>query len=527
MHGKDGVKIKKWQFVWTIRGKWLNLQDNKFSMKTHLNTIPAKFKQVVAQSPDNTAIIDSDFREYTYAELARMADGIRAVFPTDAPARVGILTGHGAVQIAAIMAVVSSGAAYVALEPAIPGEKIRRIFDEAQVDFVLTGRANVHRVKDYMPVVLPSADALMVGADGLPVVDVKPEMPAYILYTAGRTGKRKGVVVQHDNVTNYVSAFEHEFKIRNGYVILQSSVCTFDTFVEEVFVSLLSGATLAILPETCRGDILSIVDYAERAGVNLISGFTSMVASLNKLGKLPSSLRLLVANGRPLRADDIDWLRDKVIIYYTYGVSETTVRTAWQRCDNYVLAENATTYPVGRPIEGVEMALLNENLQPVAPGEIGEICIFGESITRGYVNADDDQTNWATMPDGRRVYLTGDFGLWDGATIQIVDMPENSVTIEGRDVKFSEVESALRQDPNVGNGVVRSFTDSKGRPYLVAYFTARYEKMAVSMAELRKNIKSRLAWFKVPEFFVQMHSLPRKGNGKVAVNDLPQILKDK
>lgn len=496
-------------------------------MQTHLNTIPAIFKQIVAAAPDNVAVIDSDFTKYTYADIDRMADGIRAVFPLDRPARVGILTGHGASQIAAIMAVVSAGAAYVALEPAIPGEKIRRIFAEAEVDFVLTGRANAQRVKDFNPVVLPSDEALKVGATGLPQVEVLPSTPAYILYTAGRTGKRKGVVVQNDNVTHYVRAFRHEFKIRDGYVMLQNSVCTLDTFVEEVFVSLLSGATLAILPESNRGDVRSIVDFSERTGVSIISCFTSMVNDLNALRRLPSSLQLLIANGRPVEARDIDWLKDRLVVYYTYGLSETTVRAAWQRCDNFVLADGATTYPVGTPIEGVKIELLNENLEPVGQGEEGEICILGEGVTRGYVNCDDDQSNFATMPDGRRVYLTGDTGVFDGQSIHITGNTGGTVQIDGRDVNISEVESALRQDPNVENSVVCSFTDAKGKPYLVAYFTAKYEKMAVSMTELRRNIKNRLAWFKVPEFFVQMQSLPRKGNGKVNLKGLPHIFKEK
>lgn len=496
-------------------------------MKTNLNTIPAIFKKTVAEKPDSIAIIDSEFHRFTYSQLDNMADGIRAIFPQDHPARVGILMGHEASQIAAILAVINAGAAYVALEPAIPGEQIRRIFAEAKVDFVLTGRANAPRVKDFNPVVIPSEEALMVGATGLPEIEVEPQTPAYILYTAGRTGKRKGVVVQNDNVTHYVRAFEHEFKVRDGLVMLQNSVCTFDTFVEEVFVSLLTGGALAILPESNRGDVRSIVDYSERAGVNYISCFTSMVNAMNQLRRIPSTLRLIIANGRPLKADDIDWLRDKVVIYYTYGVSETTVRTAWQRCDNLVLADNATTYPIGKPIEGVRIALLNENLEPVGPGEVGEICILGDGVTRGYVNNDDDQSNFATMPDGSRVYLTGDYGVSDGKSINIVENSENKVVIDGRDVDFSEIESALRQDPNVENGVVCSFTDSKGKPYIVAYFTARYEKMAVSLSELRHNIKSRLAWFKVPEFFVQMQSLPKKGNGKVNKKWLPHILKEK
>ena len=494
-------------------------------MKSHLNTIPALWRKTVADNYDKIALIASDFARYTYGDIDHMAKAIRSLFAKHKPSRVGILMNHGPRQVASIMAVIEAGASYVAVEPSLPGTRIRRIFKEADVDFVITGRSNAVRVLKYKPLVLPSREKLLtMDADPEPV-EVEPTTPAYILYTATRSGKRKGVVVDNDNVTHYVHAFSKEFNVGPGDVVLQASVCGFDTFVEELFVSLLSGAALAILPEDNRGDIRSIVDFCDRTGVTVICGFTSMVEAMNKLERVPEKLRLLISNGEALTPENIFWLKDKTTIYYSYGLSETTVRAAWHRCDNWQLAEGERFYPIGKPIEGVEIAILNENLEPVANGATGEICILGEGVARGYVG-EDDESSFATMPDGRRVYLTGDMGSWDGNVFHFVEHADRSVVIEGRSVKCSEIENALCQNPDVENGVVCSFTDSKGKPYLVAYFTAKCSKAGVSLTGLRRHMKSLLAWFKVPEFYVQMKSLPTKRNGKVNTDALPQVLKD-
>lgn len=495
-------------------------------MTNATNTIPAKFRKIVESMPEKVAVIDSDFKPYTYKELANMADAIRMHFPTELH-RVGILTGHGVVQVAAILAVIEAGAAYVAVEPSLPGERIRRIFKEANVDSVLCGKANIERVKEFNPMLLGPAHELLKGSPRpLPSPEVAPDTAAYIIYTAQRNGKRKGVIVDNENVTHYVTAFDHEFHLGTDDVMLQSSVCTYDTFVEEIFVTLLSGATLAILPESNRGDVRSIVDFAERTGVTAVSAFTTMIAAANQLQRIPSKLRLIIANGDVLSPSQISWLRDKVDkIYFSYGLSEITVRAAWMRCDNYELAPGATVFPIGRPIEGMDIAILNENLEPVAPMEPGEICILGEGVARGYVNMDDDSSNFATMPDGRRVYLTGDIGTTDGNIFYFLRHADEDVMIEGRNVSCLEVESALRQNPDIDSGVVCSFTDTKGKPYLVAYFTAKCAAAAVSLASLKRHMKSLLAWFKVPEFYIQMHSLPRKRNGKVSLKDLPRIFK--
>ena len=491
-----------------------------------MNTIPARFHKIVADAPESTAVIDADFKEYSYGQLSAMADAIRSRFPIEKPRRVGVLTGHGVEQVASILAVICSGGAYVAVEPSLPGERIRRIFEESDVEFVITGHANSDRLGRFPVMVLPKISEMLSEKAAVSASEVLSTTPAYILYTPTRTGKRKGVVVENGNVVNYVDAFIKEFGMGRGDVMLQASVCTFDSFVEELFVSLLSGAALAILPETNRGDVRSIVHFAEQTGVTVYSTFTPIIADLNSRSRFPSKMRLIIANGPILHPSDISIIKDKCMIYYSYGLSETTVRASWQRCDNYPMASDVAAYPIGKPIAGVELAILNENLEPCAPMEPGEICVLGEGVARGYVGA-DDPSNFTTMPNGQRVYLTGDTGMFDGEVFHYLQGRSRQVTIEGRQVEYSEIENALRQDPNVESGVVCSLTDSKGKPYLVAYFTAKIEQAAVSLAALRRNMKSRLAWFKVPEFFIQMQALPRKKNGRINLKALPHILKEK
>lgn len=491
----------------------------------NFSTIPARFDHIVQTYPENVAVINSDFTSFTYSQLWRMSQALRTLFPQQ-PRRVGLLCGHGASQFAAIMAIIMSGAAYVAVEPSLPGVRIRRIFKEANVDFVLTGSANMDRVAEFNPIRLPHENELLaMPIAPPPSPGALPDSAAYILYTAGRSGKRKGVIVENENVCNYVKAFIREFEFGPGDVMLQSSVVTYDSYVEEIFVTLLSGAAMAVLPENARGDIRSISDFSERTGVTAVNAFIPLVGAANALRCIPPRLRLIIANGDLLAPGHISWLKDQVpAIYFSYTLSETTVRAAWMRCNDYELAPGATAYPIGRPIDGVEIAILNENLEPVEPFQPGEICILGDGVARGYVNDCDDTDSFATMPDGRRVYLTGDIGTTDGQLIHFIAHANDKVTIEGREVNYREVESALRQNPNIDHGAVCSFTDSDGKPYLVAYFTAK-RSSSVSLTALRRHMKGLLAWFKVPEFYVQMQSLPRKANGKVSIKDLPQIFK--
>ncbi|MCM1142375.1 MAG: AMP-binding protein, partial [Muribaculum sp.] len=182
------------------------------------STIYSKFKGIVCKHPEAPAVIEDD-RMLTYKELDIMVDSIMSKFYDAKPDFVGIVMHHGAEQIAAMLAVLKSGAAYVPAEPTLPQERIDYMMSTAGVKIIITDNYCRH---------LQPASATMADRSN-------PDGVAYVLYTSGTTGRPKGVVVENHSVVNYASAFESEFHTGPGDVMLQYSVCSFDIFVEEVF----------------------------------------------------------------------------------------------------------------------------------------------------------------------------------------------------------------------------------------------------------------------------------------------------
>lgn len=470
-------------------------------------TIYSFFKKIVNKNPENTAIIEDD-RTLTFSELDEMVDAIASKFYDRQPKAVGIVMHHGAEQIAAMLAVLKSGALYVPAEPALPQERIDYMMQTAGVDFVINDNYCKH---------LKPTDKLMTDRS-------EPDGLAYVLYTSGTSGKPKGVSVENHSVVNYCEAFEAEFKTGPGDVMLQYSVCSFDIFVEEVYTTLLNGAALCIPSHAIHnGSLIGLLKFAERHGVTIIDGFPYLLAEMNKLDYIPKSIKLIISGGDVIRASYISRLKDLGIkIYNTYGPSETTVCSNYFRVDNAEPLEDGT-FPVGKAVKGVEVKILDKDLREVPKGAVGEICIFGEGVSRGYINDAPEQRNFVTYPDGTRMYRSGDLGyeLPDG-NIAFLNRRDNQVMILGKRVEPEEVENVLNTCPEVERGVVRAFLDENGLHYLTAYVIP---KEGATLKEIRKYLSDRLTNFMVPEFFVKVKTIPLTRRGKVDVEALPVVMK--
>lgn len=472
------------------------------------DTIYSRFREVALRQPDAPAIIE-EAETLTYAQLDRLANRIMAKFHDRRLPVIGIVMSHGTEQIAGMLAVLKSGAAYVPAEPSLPQERIDYMMHEAGVQLVLTDRFCRH---------LPEA------VENLPDRSV-PDGLAYILYTSGTSGRPKGVEIENHSVVNYAEAFETEFKTGPGDIMLQYSVCSFDIFVEEVFTTLLNGAAIAIpTPAIRNGSIDGLMKFIERHDVTIINGFPYLLAELNKLPTLPQSVNLLISGGDVIRGSYITNLRKPGIrIYNTYGPSETTV------CSNYFRADNAEplddgTFPIGKAVKGVEVRILDKNLKPVAKGAVGEICIFGEGVGRGYLGNPPEQRNFVTLPDGTRMYRSGDLGyeLPDG-NLAFLHRRDEQVMILGKRVEPEEVENVLNSCPGVERGIVRAFLDDNGLHYLTAYFVAKDKP---TLHDIRSHMASELVDFMIPEFFVQVPSIPLTDRGKVDTDALPVVMKE-
>lgn len=468
-------------------------------------TIYSRFHQWASVHPDAIAVAE-DGRSATYRELDMMADAIMSKFYTKRYSAVGIVMRHSIEMIAAMLAVVKSGAAYVPAEPSLPRERTDYMMHTAGAEFIITDACCRN---------LPAPQSL---ADRS-----VPDGVAYILYTSGTSGRPKGVVVENHSVVNYAEAFEHEFHIGPGDVMLQYSICSFDIFVEEVFSALLNGATLAIpSKEIHEGSLSALMDFCGRHGVTVISGFPYLLADMNRYHCYPDKLRLLISGGDVIRASYITWLKEQnFVIYNTYGPSETTVCATYFRIDNAEPLDDGT-YPVGKAVRGVDVKILDDELTEVPDGETGEICISGEGVAQGYLGNPPEQINFVTCGDGTRMYRSGDLGyrLPDGG-IAFLRRKDRQVMILGRRVEPEEVENVLNESPCVERGVVRAYTDEEGLAYLTAYFVPSHKNCQVS--RIKKFLRSRLADFMVPEFFVRMDEIPLTVRGKVNDRALPVV----
>lgn len=471
------------------------------------NTIYSHFHHWAVKQPYAPAVIE-EHRTLTYDDLEARSAQVAEALADLHQKRVGIVMEHGFDQIAAIIGVLRSGNAYVPAEPFLPQQRIDYYMNSAGVATIID-KAFMQRLKS-------------TPADPMPDRS-QPDGEAYILYTSGTSGKPKGIIVENSSVVNYAQAFENEMHTSPADVMLQLSVCSFDIFVEEVFASLLNGAAIAVpAPATASGCTEEIIDFCNRKGVTEISGFPYLLAEMNKLDMVPRRLRLLISGGDVLRYSYIDRLVKQYIpIYNTYGPSETTVCATYARVDNAEPLSDGTL-PIGRPVYGVEVMLLDSHLQPVKPGEKGEICILGRGVARGYVGNPPESRNFTHLPDGRRVYRSGDEGyLLPDGQLAFTHRLDDQVMIMGKRVEPAEVENVLNSAPGVERGVVRSFRDAKGLSYLVAYFVPK--KAAGGVGRIKAWLNARLSDFMVPDIFVQLKKIPLTRRGKVDVAALPKI----
>lgn len=486
------------------------------------DTVPAAFDAVVSRWPDELAVLDGN-RPWTFSELNDLVNDIAGILP-DEP-RMGIILDHSILMIASMLAVLKAGKAYVPMEPDFPVERIRDILQEAEIRTVITQKAYTDRL---LPDVKPLILTLPMVHHDLRQPAVSGEDPAYILYTSGSTGRPKGVCVLQRNLMHYVRAFHHEFHNGPGDIMLQGSVCTFDIFVEEVFTTLLNGAALAI-PHT--DEFHARMQYCEDHGITFISGFPWLVAQMNSEKLVPSRLRILISGGDTLHHSQMDTIADRVPVYNTYGPSETTV------CASYYCASGKQpladgSHPIGRPVLGASMEILDEAGNPVPIGTPGEICIYGNGVSAGYIG-DHTRENLAF---DHNMYHSGDLGyqLPDGNFV-FLGRKDRQVMVYGKRVEPEEVESVMEKCPGVQEAVVTTWMDPEGSSHLHGWIVPEpdpeNEQIPVAERDLTERLKSclsrHLTPFMIPESFTVLASLPRTANGKVDKEALDALGDDK
>ncbi|HET7462077.1 MAG TPA: amino acid adenylation domain-containing protein, partial [Longimicrobium sp.] len=424
------------------------------------------FETQAARTPGAVAVARGEER-LTYAELNARANRLahwlreRGVGPD---ARVAICVERGPEMVVGVLGVLKAGGAYVPLDPGYPAARLAHMLQDSAPAALLTG-ASAAGVAGLLPGArgLPTAP-LGAGAewesrpDTNPrpdAVGLTPDHLAYVIYTSGSTGRPKGVMVAHRGVCNLARAQIRGFAVEPESRVLQFASFSFDACVSEVFTALCRGASLHLPPpgEVLAGDAL--LRTVAEAGITHVTLPPAVLATLPDDAELGPVRTLVVAGDATPAALARRWARGRRLVN-AYGPTEATVCATLHECRD----DEAGDPPIGRPLAGTRIHLLDRAGEPVAPGVVGELYLGGAGAARGYRNL-PALTAERFVPDpfggepGARLYRTGDLGRWraDG-TLDFVGRADAQVKVRGYRIEPGEVEAALAEDPAVGQAVV-------------------------------------------------------------------------
>ncbi|MFJ8232962.1 amino acid adenylation domain-containing protein [Streptomyces sp. NPDC094448] len=495
-----------------------------------------------ARTPGATALVHLG-RTLDYAALDGRANRLAQVLRA-AGARPGALVGvcldQGLDQAVALLAVLKSGAAYVPLDPEQPAERLGHMLTDSAPVVLLTTTAHRELLAGAdAPVLLLDelAAEQAAAAAGPPEGGAGPDDLAYVIYTSGSTGRPKGVAVQHRQVLTYLAGVRQRFAeagLGDGarYALLQS--LAFDFGLTTLYLSLTTGGALHLLAPRTPGPELAGYLAAER--IDCVKLTPSHLAALTAEVDDPGLLlprRLLILGGE---ASGWEWSRALAAtaartgcrVVNHYGPTEATVGVTTLLVDPEQPAEGPTT-PIGRPMPGARVYLLDSCGEPVPPGVTGELWIGGDRLARGYLGLPEltaERFRPDPFADGSReeprMYRTGDLARHrpDG-TVEFLGRGDDQVKIRGYRVELGEVEAHLRQLPGTAEAVAAA-RGPAGEPVLVGYLVPADGTAPPPVAELRALLARRLPDYLIPSRFVVLPELPRQAHGKVDRRALPE-----
>lgn len=462
----------------------------------------------------------------TYSELERRANQLAAVL-RDAGAgperMVAVGLDRSPRLLIALLAVLKSGAAYVPVDPRYPADRISYILTDSGAPLLLTTSGLVDPAAIAPSIEVMDLDVIEESAaarDLSPVpAGVGGQNLAYCVYTSGSTGRPKGVMVPHTGLANLLADMTDKLQVGDGDVMTSIASPAFDMSVPELFLALINGGAVELVPPTVATDGAALARLIDDAGVTIVHATPTTWRLLLDSGWAGRDIRA-VAGAEAVPSRLVTDLIGKVgALWNFYGPTECTV---WATAAHLTAIVPDRSTPLGRPLAGNRVLVLDDNLAPVPPGTPGEIYLAGTHVTRGY-RGRPGLTAERFVPDpfraGGRLYRTGDHGRWwpDGR-LEYLDRADNQVKIRGHRIELEEIEARLEEHPAVARALVRPWgEDAEAR--LVGYVVPESGPID---ADLIGHLREQLPYYMVPAQLVEIAEVPLTPNGKVNRGALPE-----
>ena len=479
-------------------------------------TLAAIFRGTSAIYPTHTALVFND-TALSYNELDRWSDAIAALLQQKGIGRghfVGLWWPRSAALHAAILGIVKSGAAYVPLDREMPAERVMTVLREVGAaacfsDGVLDTECPVFPVPEF------------VNTPATPVpAGPQPDDYAYVLYTSGSTGTPKGIPITHRQICHLVRAEHSIIGVHHEDHVYQGFSVSFDMWCEETWISYLAGATLYVADATTAKAIDELDRTLAGYRITVLHAVPSLLAVMED--NIPS-LRVINAGGEACTPQVVSrWAKPGRQFYNSYGPTETTVTATM------IQLQPGDPITIGAPLPNYNLAVVDEQYNPLPPGERGELVITGPGVCNGYINRPDltaekfvdKPAALAGMP-GEKVYRSGDAAIIhaDGS-IDFQGRLDDQVKVRGYRIELGEIEVKLNQQPGIAAAAVAVKKDGNDQDTLVGYVVME-PGQHFDENELRNNLANILPPYMVPGNITQLPVMPRLPSGKIDRKSLP------
>ncbi len=538
---------------------------NNTSFEYPRNTsIHKLFEENALKNPDGVAVEIGE-QKLIYYELNRRSDCIAQMLNDrgiNKEAIVAINVHRTLELMIGIMGVLKAGAAYLPIDPINPDGRIKYMLNDSGAKIVLTLSEYCDRLENLqtgVEIISLEEQQLYIDKGEKLNVEVEPSDAAYVIYTSGSTGKPKGVIVEHHSLLNFLfcinNTFDDSICVKDKALSLTS--ISFDVSVGELFLPLAFGATLVLFEEHMVSDIGSLCKTIIEKEITFAYIPPTILWEVSKqLLKNKNSVKLNkmlvgVEGIKDYVLEEFVKINEKISIINGYGPTEDTIcATFYKYKSHQSVGKNV---PIGKPLANTRIYILDKDNNLVPTGVIGELCISGDGLARGYLNSPEltaekfvlnpffsmaklQNCKLEDINQGdslgvnteynevdcvyKRMYRTGDLAKWlpDG-NIEFSGRKDHQVKIRGYRIELGEIESCLLKHELVKDVVVIVRQDNNGLKSLTAYVVSEGNP---SISELKKHLGKELPDYMVPAFFVMLDCIPMTSNGKVDRNALPE-----
>ncbi|MCP5104811.1 MAG: amino acid adenylation domain-containing protein, partial [bacterium] len=511
----------------------------------HGITIGELFETQTTKTPNRVAVsaggTGAGHPELTYSRLNEKANQLarllraKGVKPDSV---VGLMMDRSPWMLVGIMAIIKAGGAYLPIDPQSPGGRLRFTLSDSRAILLLTTGGLMAKQKTALETAVPGNilaiddETLYTGDSTNPVKVNEIHNLVYVIYTSGTSGKPKGVMLEHRNLSYLVNGLNREIyrDYAPGFNICFVSPYVFDASVKQIFAALLLGHSLYIVPEEARLDGRALWRYYLENQIHVSDGTpTHLRLLLESIGEEAADIGVshFIIGGEDLPIGLVKEFLSKFPgrapeIINIYGPTECTVDTSLFRVTGETVRQLHHGVPIGKPMPNCRVYILDrwDRLQPV--GIPGELCISGGGVGRGYLNRLAlTGEKFVTDPFNSRdntagMYRSGDLARWlpDG-NIEFVGRIDQQVKIRGFRVELGETEAQLTRHPQIKEAVVALVEENGDREKELRAYIVPDNELTASVPELKEFLSANLPHYMIPAFFVQIEKIPLTSNGKV------------